>query len=80
MELASFFSKNKDYWLSDLFDEKCLSIVQRHSGLDKHYVIEAYQLIGLVWVCSALISATADVHSSFGDMIIILFADTFASP
>ncbi|CAF4506508.1 unnamed protein product, partial [Rotaria sp. Silwood2] len=49
IELASFFSKTDDYWLSDLFYNKCLSVTQTHSQFDPPLVAEAYLNVGLVY-------------------------------
>jgi hypothetical protein len=47
LEIASFFSKSDDHWLSDVFYKKCLSIAQTYSQLDSELAAQAYLNIGL---------------------------------
>ncbi|UJR09544.1 hypothetical protein I4U23_013781 [Adineta vaga] len=47
VEVASFFLKSEDYWLSDYFYKKCLSIARTYSQLDSELVAQAYLNIGL---------------------------------
>ncbi|CAF1581125.1 unnamed protein product [Rotaria sp. Silwood1] len=49
IELASFFLKSDDHWLSDLFYKKCLSVAQTYSQLDSQLVAEAYLNVGLLY-------------------------------
>jgi hypothetical protein len=49
LELASFFSKTDDYWLSDSFYEKCLLVAKSNSQLDPQFAAEAYLNVGLAF-------------------------------
>ncbi|CAF3788688.1 unnamed protein product [Rotaria sordida] len=49
IELASFFLKSDDHWLSDLFYKKCLSVAQTYTQFDSKLVAEAYLNVGLVY-------------------------------
>ena len=48
LAMASFFRGSEDYWLSDYFYKKCLTIAQTHSHLDTELIARAYLNIGLV--------------------------------
>ncbi|CAM2723592.1 unnamed protein product [Rotaria socialis] len=49
LELASFFFKSDDHWLSDYFYKKCLSLAQTYSQLDSQLVAEAYRNVATVY-------------------------------
>ncbi|CAF4199034.1 unnamed protein product, partial [Rotaria magnacalcarata] len=49
LELASFFFKSDDHWLSDYFYKKCLSLAQTYSQLDSQLVAEAYRNVARVY-------------------------------
>jgi hypothetical protein len=49
LELASFFLKSDDYWLSDSFYEKCLAMAQTYPQLDPQLAARAYLNIGLAY-------------------------------
>ena len=49
LELASFFSKTDDYWLSDSFYDKCLVVAKTNSQLDPQFAAEAYLHVGLAF-------------------------------
>lgn len=48
-EIASYFVKSEDYWLSDDYHKKCLAVVQTFSPVDSKYVSEAYCNVGIVY-------------------------------
>ncbi|CAF0902237.1 unnamed protein product [Adineta steineri] len=47
LEVASFFIKSDDYWLSDFFHKKCLSLTETYSQLDSELSSQAYFHVGL---------------------------------
>ena len=47
LELASYFLKSDDRWLSDFFYEKSLTVAQTFSQLDPKLAAEAYLNVGL---------------------------------
>lgn len=49
LQLASFFSKAGDHWLSELFYNKCLTVVQINSQIDSQLIAEGYLNVGLVY-------------------------------
>ncbi|CAF4370213.1 unnamed protein product [Rotaria socialis] len=49
LELASFFLKSDDRWLSDSFYEKCLSVAQTYQQLDPQLAAEAHLNVGLAY-------------------------------
>ena len=49
LEIASFFSKSDDYWLSDSFYKKCLAMAQTYPQLDSELAAGAYLNIGLAY-------------------------------
>ena len=49
LAMASFFREAEDYWLSDYFYKKCLTIAQAYSQLDTELVARAYLNIGSVY-------------------------------
>lgn len=49
LELAMFFFKSEDHWLSDLLYEKCLIVAQTQSQLDPQFSAEAFLNVGLAY-------------------------------
>jgi len=49
LELASYFLKSDDRWLSDSFFEKSLSVAQVYPQLDPQLAAEAYLNVGLAY-------------------------------
>ncbi len=49
LELASYFLKSDDRWLSDSFYEKSLSVAQTYPQLDPQLAAEAYLNVGLAY-------------------------------
>ncbi|CAF0734288.1 unnamed protein product [Adineta steineri] len=49
LELASYFLKSDDRWLSDYFYEKSLTVAQTHSQFDPQLAAEAYLNVGLAY-------------------------------
>jgi hypothetical protein len=49
LELASYFLKSDDRWLSDSFYEKSLSVAQTHPQLDPQLAAEAHLNVGLAY-------------------------------
>lgn len=49
LELASYFQKSDDRWLSDSFYEKCLSVAQTYPQLDPQLAAEAHLNVGLAY-------------------------------
>lgn len=49
LELASYFLKTDDRWLSDFFYEKTLSVAQNHPQLDPQLAAEAHLNVGLAY-------------------------------
>lgn len=49
LELASYFLKSDDRWLSDSFYEKCLSVAQTYRQLDPELAAEAHLNVGLAY-------------------------------
>lgn len=49
LELASYFLKSDDRWLSDSFYEKCLLVAQNYPQLDPKLAAEAHLNVGLAY-------------------------------
>lgn len=49
LELASYFQKSDDRWLSDSFYEKCLAVAETHPQLDPQLAAEAHLNVGLAY-------------------------------
>lgn len=49
LELAAYFLKSDDRWLSDFFYEKSLSVAQTHPQLDPQLAAEAHLNVGLAY-------------------------------
>lgn len=49
LELAAYFQKSDDRWLSDSFYEKCLSVAQKYPQLDPQLAAAAHLNVGLAY-------------------------------
>lgn len=49
LELAAYFLKSDDRWLSDFFYEKSLSVAHTYPQLDPKLAAEAYLNVGLAY-------------------------------
>jgi hypothetical protein len=49
LELAEYFFKSDDRWLSDSFYEKTLTVAQTHAQLDPQLAAQAYLNVGLAY-------------------------------
>ena len=65
LEIASFFSKSDDYWLSDLFYKKCLSVAQTYPQLDSELAARAYLNIGLSYERKGWINSRNKIYTNY---------------